>query len=165
MSYIFEGKQGLSHARNTGYKNSKGEYIAYIDDECVLPEQWLAEAFKRLKDNDPAFLGGSYYGKYLPESSSFWYKESYGDSYILHLQYNLSNAPMINRYLSGGNLFIRRDVFKKIGLFDVAFGMRGEIIGYGEEIEFQKHFVKKYPKEVIWYDQCFFCGTLFEMKK
>jgi len=151
VHYVFESQQGLSHARNTGYKHAKGDYVVYTDDECILPKQWIVEAAKKINEYAPAFLGGPYYGRYLLGSSSNWYKESYGDSYIL--QYDLPNGPMINRYLSGGNLFIRRDVFEKIGLFDTDLGMNGETINYGEEVEFQRRFIKKYPNEVIWYDQ------------
>ncbi len=148
--YIFEGKQGLSHARNTGYKSAKGKYIAYIDDECILPNSWLQEAYEIINSEAPAFLGGPYLGKYFPGSSSSWYKESFGDSYIL--QYELENGPMKNRYISGGNMFIRRDVFEKVGLFDVNLGMSGEKVNYGEEVEFQKRFLNAYPNEIVWYD-------------
>jgi len=148
--YCFERNQGLSHARNKGYEEATGDYIAYIDDECILPEQWLVEAKKIILTEKPAFLGGPYLGKYLPGSSSDWYKESFGDSYIL--QYNLSDGPMKGRFLSGGNMFVRRDVFEKIGIFDIELGMAGETLNYGEEVEFQKRYLNKFPDEVVWYD-------------
>lgn len=148
--YVFEKNQGLSFARNKGYEEANGQYIAYIDDECILPKQWLSEAQKIIVDKKPAFLGGPYLGKYLPGSSSKWFKESFGDSYIL--QYNLEDGPMKNRYLSGGNMFIRRDVFEKVGVFDVELGMNGDVLNYGEEVEFQKRFLKEYPDELVWYD-------------
>lgn len=148
--YIFEPEQGLSYARNTGYLHSKGDYIVYTDDECIIPENWIEVSVQDINDRHPAFLGGPYYGKYLPGSTSTWYKESFGDSYIL--QYDLPNGPMKNRYLSGGNLFVRRDVFEKIGQFDVDLGMSGEKISYGEEVELQKRFIEKFPEEVIWYN-------------
>lgn len=152
--YVFEPEQGLSFARNSGYLNAKGDYIVYTDDECILPKEWLVKAIENIKERQPAFLGGPYFGKYLPGSSSNWYKEKFGDSYIL--QYGLPNGPLLNRYLSGGNLFIRRDVFEKIGLFDVYLGMNGETISYGEEVDFQKRFIEKYPDEIIWYDETVF---------
>ncbi len=151
MTYLFEVNQGLSYARNSGYKKAVGDYIVYTDDECILPENWILNACTKIKQFSPAFLGGPYYGKYLSGSKSPWYKESYGDSYIL--QFNLPNGPMNNRYLSGGNLFIRRDVFEKIGLFNVELGMTGETINYGEEVDFQKRLKAYDPNEIIWYDE------------
>lgn len=161
--YIFEKKQGLSFARNTGYANSIGDYIAYIDDECILPKQWLQEAVKIINNAKPAFLGGPYFGKYIPGLNSNWYKESFGDSYIL--QHDLSNGPMKNNYLSGGNIFIRRDVFEKIGVFDPNLGMSGYKINYGEEQDLQKRFLTKYPDEVNWYDNKLFVWHMIRGEK
>ena len=149
VSYIYDSHQGLSHARNTGYQQARGDYIAYIDDECILPSHWLELAVEYITFQQPAFLGGPYYGKFLPNVSSTWFKESFGDSYIL--QYDLPNGPMKNNYLSGGNFIIRRDVFDKIGLFNTSLGMSGETINYGEEQDFQKRLVTQFPKEVIYY--------------
>jgi len=162
-SYVFEGNQGLSHARNKGYSESKGDYIAYIDDECILPEEWLNEAFKVIKNENPAFLGGPFLGKYMHGYSSAWYKESYGDSHML--QYKLPNGSLRNRYLSGGNLFIRRDVFEKIGVFDPKLGMIGNIINYGEEHDLQMRFIKSYPNEKVWYDENLFLWHIIRKEK
>jgi len=161
--YCFEGIQGLSHARNRGYQESSGDYIAYIDDECILPTEWLEVAVKHIKAKTPAFLGGPYYGKYIPDTSSNWFKESYGDSYIL--QYNLPDGPMNGRYLSGGNLLIRRDVFEKIGLFDVELGMNGESMNYGEEQDFQKRLIAQFPEEIILYISALYVWHLIREEK
>lgn len=162
-SYVFESKQGLSHARNTGYKNAIGNYIAYTDDECILPEVWLEVAQKRILASFPAFLGGPYYGRHLPNNSNHWYKASFGDSHLLN--YNLSDGPTNEKYLSGGNLIIRRDVFNKIGLFDPELGMNGETINYGEEGDFQKRLQKDYPSEIIFYDSKLFVWHFIRNEK
>lgn len=163
--YVFEQSQGLSFARNKGYSEASGDYIAYIDDECVLPPEWLIEASKIIEKEKPAFLGGPYLGKYMSSSASHWFKESFGDSYIL--KYNLPDGPLNHRKrsLSGGNMFIRRDVFEKIGLFDVNLGMSGNIVNYGEEVEFQRRFIAAYPDEVIWYDSKVFLWHLIRDEK
>lgn len=162
-SYFFESNQGLSHARNAGYKKASGEYIAYLDDECIVPEDWLEVAVKDIKLAYPAFLGGPYYGKFLPGRTNTWYKESFGDSYIL--QYAVPDGPLIDRYLSGGNLIIRRDVFDKIGLFDSELGMSGKKISYGEEQDFQKRLKQEFPDEVIYYDSSLFVWHLIRDEK
>ena len=150
LTYIFEPEQGLSHARNTGYKHAKGDYIAYIDDECILPENWLEEAINTINVADtPAFLGGPYYGKFLPGRTSTWYKESFRDFYLL--QKNIPDGALKNNYLSGCNFITRRDVFSKIDLFDTNLGMTGNTLNYGEEQDFQKRLISQYPDEVIWY--------------
>ena len=161
--YCFEEQQGLSYARNKGYQKASGEYIAYIDDECILPEKWLEIAVQHIRKSRPAFLGGPYYGKYLPNSTSSWFKESFGDSYIL--QYHLPDGSLQGHYLSGGNIIIRRDVFEKIGTFNTDLGMKGDMIHYGEEQDLQKRFISQFPNESILYISDLFVWHLIRKEK
>src|SRR3990170_3383610 len=39
--YIYEPDIGLSRARNTGWRNAHGAYIAYLDDDAVACPEWL----------------------------------------------------------------------------------------------------------------------------
>lgn len=41
IHYVFEGKQGVSFARNAGIVNSTGDIIAFLDDDCVAQKEWL----------------------------------------------------------------------------------------------------------------------------
>ena len=41
IRYVFEATQGVAVARNTGIKNSTGEIIAFIDDDCIADKEWL----------------------------------------------------------------------------------------------------------------------------
>ena len=62
FKYHLEPNQGLSHARNRGWREAQGTYVAYIDDECKVPGRWL-EAAKRLVDErNPGVLGGPFFG-------------------------------------------------------------------------------------------------------
>ena len=66
LRYVKETNQGLSYARNRGWKEGKGEYIAYIDDDCQADINWckhIIEAFEIVKPQ-PVVIGGS---------SSPWY--------------------------------------------------------------------------------------------
>ena len=41
---VYEPVVGLSRARNTGWKNAKGQYVGYIDDDAIAGEKWLESA-------------------------------------------------------------------------------------------------------------------------
>ena len=43
FSYVFEGQQGLSFARNSGVFKASGEYILFTDDDAAIPSDWIAE--------------------------------------------------------------------------------------------------------------------------
>lgn len=163
IKYVFEKQQGVSYARNTGYQNAKGHYVGYLDDECILPEEWLEVAVSTLDASHPAVLGGPYYGKFLPGITSNWCKESFGDSYIL--EHNFPNAPLNNHNVSEGNMIIRRDIFNKIGPFNLDYGMTGSTVAYGEGDEFQRRLREKLPDEVIWYNPELFVWHLIRNEK
>ena len=46
LSTVLEAKQGLNHARHCGIKNSTGDWIAFVDDDCMLDADWVTEAAK-----------------------------------------------------------------------------------------------------------------------
>jgi glycosyltransferase involved in cell wall biosynthesis len=71
VTYFLEEKVGLSHARNRGYLEAKGNYVAYADDDCNLPIDWLLNAKNVILDNDFAVLGGPVYPFYVELASLF----------------------------------------------------------------------------------------------
>ncbi len=59
LRYIFESRQGLSHARNTGIENSSAPIVALFDDDERVAPNWLA-SIKRAFDehSEVDFIGG-----------------------------------------------------------------------------------------------------------
>ena len=49
---INQENQGLSGARNTGLKEAKGEYIAFIDSDDFIENNFLEELYNLAVDND-----------------------------------------------------------------------------------------------------------------
>jgi len=45
-------------ARNIGVENARGDLLAFIDDDCVTPNNWLRKAVKYFQDESLALLGG-----------------------------------------------------------------------------------------------------------
>lgn len=43
LRYIFEPVQGLNQARNTGWRQAKGEYVAFTDDDAIVATDWLEQ--------------------------------------------------------------------------------------------------------------------------
>lgn len=50
--------KGLCNARNVGISHSRGEFIAFMDDDCAVYPQWLDEHVKAYKNQSIAVVGG-----------------------------------------------------------------------------------------------------------
>lgn len=160
IRYCVETRQGLSHARNRGWREAKGAYVAYIDDECKVPIQWLAVALQIIERLSPAVFGGPYYG-YHNSLKPRWWKESYGA--FEHSK--TATVLTIGEYVRGGNIFIRRRLLEEIGGFNSRYGMVGQKIAYGEETDLQKRIRATWPDELIYYDPKLYVWHLVRPEK
>lgn len=147
IRYCFESRLGLSHARNRGWREARGEYVAYTDDDCKLPRRWLEVATEIIGAISPCVFGGPYFAFY-GSSKPRWYKDSYGSRG--HGDRPLNLKP--DQFLSGGNIFFRRSLLEAMGGFDPDFGMSGNALGYGEETVLQERIRSQLGDDVIYYD-------------
>ena len=147
VRYCLEPQQGLSHARNRGWRKAQGEYVAYVDDDCRMPSQWLAVATEVITNLSPGIFGGPFFALYNSPKPA-WFRDSYGS-------YSLGDEPRslgIHEYIYGGNIFFRRSLLRELGGFNPDLGMSGCRIGFGEETSLQRLARKVMPNEVIYYD-------------
>jgi glucosyl-dolichyl phosphate glucuronosyltransferase len=64
LRYFFQPEQGKTFALNLGIKESKGEIIVFIDDDCLVQKDHLLNIYKTLHENGPDI--GVVGGKILP---------------------------------------------------------------------------------------------------
>lgn len=130
LRYVRETRQGLAHARNRGWQEARGSYVAYTDDDCKLPPQWLRVAHSIIAERQPLVFGGPYFPFYLAGRPR-WFKDHYGAKNLGAQARYLPN----NEYLSGGNIFFSRPLLANSGGFNPNLGMAGDAIAYGEETD------------------------------
>src|SRR5215470_11241103 len=58
VRYIFEGQQGRSAALNAGIAASKGEIIAFTDDDIILDPDWLSQIYRAFDDRSVSAVAG-----------------------------------------------------------------------------------------------------------
>ncbi len=122
-------ERGLPGARNSGARMAAGEVVLFLDDD-VIPEPDLVRRHAARYD-DPAVMGvgGRVLGGYdRPGRETGRFHPGAGT-----VVRNFGAAvPCEVEHLPGGNMSFRREVFGRIGGFDLRFG--GAAIG--EETDF-----------------------------
>ncbi len=160
MRFILEPRQGISYARNRGWAESKGNYIAYVDDDCRIPPSWVRVAQRIIREHRPAMTGGPSFPFFLAEKPE-WYKTEYGTRVITDIARPLKKKE----YLAGLNFIFRKDILETLGGFDIRLGMNGGRIAYGEDIAVQMTLRKNMPDEIIYYDPELFVYHLVRAEK
>lgn len=130
IRYERKSNNNVSEARNLGSKVAQGEWIAFLDDDCVPKPNWLATAMKLLEEiNDPGLVFG---GGCLVESEA-------PDTCCSEVIY----LPK-NRYLLEGNCFYRRSEYLAEGGMRPDLGPSDKRFGYHEGSELQDRYLNKY---------------------
>lgn len=117
IRYFHQTNQGVSKARNTGIKASKGEWIAFLDSDDIWHSQKIERQHAALQLCPQVRALGT-------DHTTF--KESIPDS-TLNLVY--SAAPCVKAisvkdlmwghgFCNASNVIIHRECFHKVGLFD-----------------------------------------------
>ena len=130
--YFLEPLQGLSNARNRGFQEARGDYIGYIDDDCIVLDGWVETALEIINHTAPDIFGGGYIPWYESKKPK-WFKDSYATKYLGDMPRYLTQ----DEFLSGGNFFIKKSLFPSGFAFNTDFGMDGQKIGFGEETYLQ----------------------------
>jgi glycosyltransferase involved in cell wall biosynthesis len=160
VSYVFEIKQGLSHARNRGCIEAKSNYVAYIDDDAKASPQWVSKAIEIIKDKSPDVFGGPYYSFYIGDKPE-WFKDAYGS-------FSLEGGPRPlknGEFLCGTNIIFKRSILQKVGGFNTQLGMSGSNMAYCEETALILNVRSNIPGALIFYDQGLFVYHLVSSNK
>ncbi len=97
----------ISALRNRGAGLAQGNYLCFIDSDCVISRDYFGRAMEVFATIG-ADATGCYYG--LPPSPT-WIAETW---HHLHWRQGDGYVP----YLYAGNFIIKKDVFERIGRFD-----------------------------------------------
>ncbi|MFV8341927.1 glycosyltransferase [Flavobacterium sp. XS2P39] len=58
ISYYYKDNSGPGDSRNYGMKKARGDYFIIFDSDCIIPEPYLSEVDKALKQNYVDCFGG-----------------------------------------------------------------------------------------------------------
>lgn len=133
FDYFVETNQGNSYARNRGIQESTGAIIVFIDDDAMMEPDYVKNllSFYQTYPNVDA-AGGRIYPRY-EEKKAEWLSPVLMP---LIAALDLGNKPQPFRWGKfpiGANMSFRKQVFEKIGVFNVDLGRIGTNLQGGDE--------------------------------
>lgn len=108
---------GPAYARNYALKYAIGEFIGFIDDDCIAFSDWIESAMNFFKNHKVDMIQGAVFPKYPEFEWKFAFKMPRGAVHTID-----------NGFYVTANLFVRKDIMCEVGGFE-------EAIKWGEDTD------------------------------
>ena len=142
LRWIEEPRRGKSFALNTAIDSCKAPIMAFVDDDHRVDDGYVVGICRAVQEYPDTDI---YCGRILPDwdgREPAWLHAD--DEYAVYPlpvpRYDLGETP---RRLDeqgpipgGGNLFLKRDLFARVGGFSSELGPKGHNLGGGEDSDF-----------------------------
>lgn len=141
IRYAFEGKQGVSSAKNMGIRMAKGDLLIFTDDDVRPVPKWIAEYVSAYrKKSNGFFWGGPIESEFqgpLPDERLL----KLAPSSVKGLDFG-SKVRFLeqNEWFVSANMALPSHIIKEVGGYDTTLGLNataGKALG-GEESELQR---------------------------
>lgn len=177
VRYTSQSRAGVTHARNRGLAEARGEIVAFADDDVVMDPQWLRALVDGFTDSDVAGVTGHVLARELDTPAQIWV-EQYGgfgkgcqrrrfdragfETVEGGNARRVAAAPgslypyLPGMYGTGANMAFRTDVLRRLGGFDPLLGSRAAV-GTGEDIDILMrlilggHVLVYEPAAIVWH--------------
>jgi len=138
--YIVETQQGLSHARNRGIDESRGEILIYVDDDATALSGYL-QAYDDFFQNYPdAIAGGGAIYPVFEVAEPKWISPIMRSLLGGYLYFGDNIKVFKNgKYPGGGNAAYRKKDLTQFGYFNTELGRKGSgLVGSEEKDMFDR---------------------------
>lgn len=143
VRYIFEPRQGLSHARNRGVAEARGELLLFTDDDVVVHPSWVREIVAGFATHDCMAIGGKIVAVWEQERPT-WYS-NVGPYRLIGAIIEYDFGDETRDAVSppfGANMAFRREVFTRYGLFRTDLGVSDRERLLGEDTEISRRIMR-----------------------
>ncbi len=132
--WVVEPVLGLSNARNRGWREARGRYVAYIDDDAEAHSEWISEIIEFISRRPEVPMFGGPYRAFTTDPVPSWFPPEYGS-----MNHGSEERALdIGReFIQGMNMAFNKGVLAACGGFHPGLGMKGNMVSYGEETQLQ----------------------------
>ena len=128
--------RGLSGARQTGAEEARGSILAFLDDDAIAQEHWLARLVEAYSDPKVLGVGGSIEPAW-ERGAPRWFPPEF--NWVVGCTYaGMPTSTARVRNVIGANMSMRAAVLARAGAFDARLGRAGgsrTLSGSAEETE------------------------------
>ncbi len=119
IRYFHHPNSGLAATRSLGLRFASGTHVAFTDDDCIVPRDWLEKLSADFRDQEAAGIGGPT----RTGNPSNLYAEA-NDFINNYFKFALSRSGV--PYLTGNNVAYTRKILDEVGGPDPRFRMGAE---------------------------------------
>jgi len=161
--HLNEENVGLLASRNRGAERAAGDVVAFIDDDAVADEAWLAHLMGAYEQENALAAGGKMTPAWVAGKPAFLPAEFYWLVGVTHRGFPETEGEVRNTF--GSNISFRRDVFLNLDGFDTAIGGRkGDKHLQGGETELCARLRAEYDRGVYYVPEAEVAHKVFDYR-
>jgi glycosyltransferase involved in cell wall biosynthesis len=157
-----ENNEGISYSRTKGAELASGEIVAFIDDDGVAEEDWIANLVDVYEETDAIAVGGDVRPNWRGERPDFFPEEFYWLVGCVEPGFAEDGEEVRNTY--GSNISYRREAFLEIGGYDPNTGRKGEKHLQAHEAPVGIRLLEEFGRGMVYTEDAVVHHTLFEYR-
>jgi GT2 family glycosyltransferase len=153
VTLVFNAEpSGLSGARNTGVQQSRGQVVAFLDDDAWAEPDWLTSLTAGFQQPGVFGVGGRVIPIWPEAGRPSWFPEEL--DWVVGCSYAgfPVSADQRVRNVIGCNMAFRKSVFEGVGYFRNSLGRVGKTTGQAEETDLCLRIARGFPGAIIRYE-------------
>lgn len=122
LKYFYQNNSGPGPARNLGAKEASGNYLLFLDSDCIIPQNFISQLLIKLKNNNLECWGGpdAAHESFTPLQKAINYSMT---SVLTTGGIRGSKKSVDKFYPRSFNMGIRRNIFEQVnGFSNLRFG-------------------------------------------
>jgi GT2 family glycosyltransferase len=167
VRYVVEERPGLSHARNRGVAEARGEIVAFTDDDVTVDVRWLDALVRGFaRASDVVCVTGLVPAIELETAAQeFFDMKAIWACRFHHQLFSMVHSrpadPLFpfaaGEFGTGASFAVRRSAFPRVGGFDVALGAGtpsrgGEDLDFFVRVLFAQGSISYEPTAIAWHE-------------
>jgi glycosyltransferase involved in cell wall biosynthesis len=154
--------QGISYSRTRGAELASGEIVAFIDDDGVAEEDWIAKLVEVYEETDAIAVGGDVRPNWQGKRPDFFPEEFYWLVGCVEPGFAEDGEEVRNTY--GSNISYRREEFLEVGGYDPNTGRKGDKHLQAHEAPVGIRLMEEFGQGMVYTGDAVVHHTLFEYR-